>query len=161
MSPRTKSNLTILASFVAAYILASIPTPDWAEPFRPDWVALVLIYWCLALPERVGVGVAWTSGIMLDVLYGSLLGQQAIAKTLIAFIALRLHLRIRMFPMWQQAVFVFFLLVVNQVIVLWVKGVVSEQPEKIAYWTSAIVGGVVWPWVYLVLRDVRRRAGVS
>src|SRR3989344_1443770 len=103
LGPTTKSRLTLAATFAIAILLSVMPGPGWAEPFRPDWVGLVLIYWCMATPTRVGVGTGWLLGFIQDVLFGSLLGSHAIAKTLIAFITLKLHLQLRMFPRWQQA----------------------------------------------------------
>jgi len=82
---------------------------------------MVLIYWCMALPTRVGVGTAWSVGLMLDVLYGSMLGENALAKSLIAFLAVRFHLQLRMFPRWQQAVVVLLLVILNNLLVLWIK----------------------------------------
>ena len=156
MAPTTRSNLVIATTFVAAFILVSIPSPDWADQFRPDWVSLVLIYWCLATPQRVGVGTGWTVGLMLDVLYGSLLGQQALAKTIIAFLTIKLHLRVRMFPPWQQALFIFILLIIDHLVVMWIKGMTEQPPEVLSRWTPIVVGMVVWPWVFMFLRKVRR-----
>ena len=92
MNRDTRRRLTFFGTFVVAVILAIMPFPKWAEPFRPDWMGLVLIYWCLAVPERVSVGTGWLLGFIQDVLYGSLLGSNALGKTLIAFLTVRLHL---------------------------------------------------------------------
>lgn len=156
-----RARLTLITSFVMAFILSILPAPVWAEPFRPDWVGLVLIYWCIAAPNRVGVGVGWTVGLILDVLYGSLLGQHALAKTAIAYIALRLHLQIRMFPAWQQAGTVLLLLIINQILLLWVRGTIGEAPTTWKYWISSFIGMLIWPWLFVILRDLRRRGDVS
>ncbi len=65
-----KQRLLILASFVLAMMLAIIPLPDSVRLLRPDWVSLVLVYWCMAVPERIGVGSGWIVGLFLDALYG-------------------------------------------------------------------------------------------
>jgi len=161
MDQNNRSRLVIGITFLVALILAILPGPDWAEPFRPDWVGLVLIYWCMATPQRVGVGVGWTVGLILDVLYGSLLGQQALAKTLLAFLTLKLHLQMRMFPRWQQAVTVLVLVAINHLLVLWVKDLIVHTSVQWSYWTSSIVSMLIWPWLFVILRDVRRRAHVS
>lgn len=157
----SRSRIVIAFTFLVALILAILPVPRWAQPFRPDWVSLVLIYWCMATPQRVGVGIGWMVGLILDVLYGSLLGEQALAKTLIAFLTLKLHLRMRMFPRWQQAVTVLVLVVVNHLVVLWVRDLVTHAPVRWSYWTSSVVSMLIWPWLFVILRDVRRRARVS
>lgn len=156
-----RSRLTIGLTFLAAFLLSVLPVPVWAEPFRPDWVGLTLIYWCMATPARIGVGVGWTVGLILDVLYGSLLGQQALAKTLLAFVTIKLHLQLRMFPRWQQAVSVFVLIGMNYLLLIWIKSLVDQPTVKWSYLTSGIVSMVIWPWLFIILRDIRRRVRVS
>ena len=153
--------LTLFGTFAAAVILAIMPFPAWAEPFRPDWVGLVLIYWCLAMPERVSVGTGWLLGFLQDVLYGSLLGSNALGKTLLAFLTVRLHLQLRMFPRWQQAVSIFGLLIANQLLVLWIRGAIGQAPDTLIYWTPSVVGALLWPWLFVILRDLRRRGGIA
>jgi rod shape-determining protein MreD len=160
LQPDLRSRLLVLATFVAALILTIMPVPSWAEPFRPDWAALTLIYWCMAMPQRVGVGTGWLLGLLVDILYGSLLGSHALAKSLIAYVTVKLHLQLRMFPRWQQAAAVLLLLVMNQVLVLWIRGAIGQAPETLFYWTASIVGMLVWPWLFVILRDVRRRGGI-
>lgn len=155
-----RRRVTVLGTFAAAVILTAMPFPIWAEPFRPDWVGLVLIYWCLAMPERISVGTGWLLGFLQDVLYGSLLGSNALGKTLVAYLTVRLHLQVRMFPRWQQAVSVFGLLIINQLLVLWIRGAIGQAPETFSYWTPSVVGALLWPWLFVILRDLRRRGGI-
>ena len=161
LRPDTRRRVTLIGTFTIAIILAIMPFPTWAEPFRPDWVALVLIYWCLAVPERVAVGTGWLLGFLQDVLYGSLLGSNALGKTLVAFLTVRLHLQVRMFPRWQQAVSVLGLLIANQLLVLWIRGAIGQAPETFSYWTPSIVGALLWPWLFVILRDLRRRGNIA
>ena len=161
LSQHARGRLIIAATFVVALVLTILPWPVWTEQFRPDWVALVLIYWCMALPGRIGVGSGFLAGLTLDVLYGSLLGSNALAKTVVAFLAVRLHLQLRMFPRWQQAVSVLGLLVVNQLLVLWIRGAIGQAPDTFSYWTPSIVGALLWPWLFVILRDLRRRGGIA
>jgi rod shape-determining protein MreD len=121
----------------------------------------VLIYWCLAMPERTSVGTGWLLGFLQDVLYGSLLGSNALGKTLLAFLTVRLHLQLRMFPRWQQAVSIFGLLITNQLLVLWIRGAIGQAPETFIYWTPSVVGALLWPWLFVILRDLRRRGSIT
>ncbi|MFQ5936963.1 MAG: rod shape-determining protein MreD, partial [Acidiferrobacterales bacterium] len=148
----TQGMLIIATTFVVALLLSMLPGPEWAERFRPNWVALVLIYWCVATPALVGVGVGWIVGLVLDLLFGSVLGQHALALAIIAYIAHRLHLQIRMFPRWQQAATVLILLTINQILVLWIKGVLGQAPTLLPNVTSSIVGMVIWPLIFIILR---------
>lgn len=161
MTLAMRSRLIIGATFAVAFILTSLPGPQWADMLRPDWVGLVLIYWCLAIPERVGVGVGWSVGLLQDVIYGSLLGQNAFGKSLVAFIVLKLHLRMRIFPLWQQAALVLLLMGLNQVIVLWIKSLTEQSAVGMGYWVSIVINMLIWPWLFIILRDIRRRGHVK
>ena len=148
-------------TFIVALMLTILPLPDWATPFRPEWVAMTLIYWTMALPLRVGVGVGWVMGLLLDVLKGALLGQHALGLALVAYFTLRIHQRIRVFPLWQQAVSVGALLAIHMLLVLWVYGITGAAPGTWLYWAPLVTSIVLWPWVFMILRDLRRRCCLS
>jgi rod shape-determining protein MreD len=147
---------TIFASLVAALVLVAIPLPDWAVPWRPAWATLVLIHWCLAAPQTVGMGVAWTVGLLTDALTGTLLGQHALGMTLVADLVLRSQQRLRVFPLWHQAVVVFLLVSMHQSVSLWVNGIQGMPTRGDLVWLPALVSGVLWPWMSVILRDLRR-----
>jgi rod shape-determining protein MreD len=153
--------VAIVTVFLIALGLSVMPLPVWAQDFRPQWVTLALVYWCMALPQRVGVGSAWTLGVLEDVLTGTLLGQHALGLSLIAFLTLKLHLRVRIFPLWQQSLVVLSLLLVERLLALWVIGATGQPTPTLWYWMPTLVGMLLWPWVYIVLRDVRRRFKVT
>ena len=148
-------------SFVLALMLTALPVPDWAALWRPAWVALVLIYWCMAVPSRVGVVVGWCAGLFLDVLSGTLLGQHALALALVAYITHKSYRRVRVLPPWQQAISVFVLVFVYQLLVLWITGVQGNPVSASAYWASPLISMLLWPWLFVVLRDVRRKYQVA
>ena len=151
----------IIASFIIALMLTMLPMPNWAAPGRPEWVSLVLIYWCMALPHRIGVGIGWFMGLLLDVVQGAVLGQHALALTLVALVTVTFHLRLRLYPLRQQALFIMSMIAMQQALVLWVKGVIGEAPAGWQYWTPTFTSMVLWPWVFLLLRDARRQCGVT
>lgn len=144
-------------TFVIALMLTIVPMPDWADPFRPEWVAMTLIYWAMALPLRVSVGVGWSMGIALDVLKGAALGQHALALTVVAYLAVKLHQRIRVFPLWQQAVSIGAIIAMHLLLVLWVYGITGHEAASWKYWTPLLSSMLLWPWVFVFLRDLRRR----
>lgn len=156
-----RAGWVIVASFAAALGLSIVPLPAWAGPFRPEWAALVLIYWCLALPHRVAVGAGWLVGLLLDVLEGGMLGQHALGLTLVAYLAVRLHQRIRVFPLWQQALTVLMLLALHQLVVAWTDGIAGLPGGDWRRFGAALTGMLLWPWVFAMLRGLRRRFGVS
>ncbi len=158
---RHQGSWIIVVSFIVAFVFTSLPLPDWIDRVRPDWVGLVLIYWCMALPHRVGVGTGWTAGLVLDASKGALLGQHALALTVVAFLALKTHRRIRVLPVWQQALVVMLFLTMNQLLVIWINGIIGYPPQNLWYLGPAFGGLLLWPWVYIVLRDLRRRFQVD
>ena len=110
----------ILSSLLVALVLALVPLPEWAVWARPEWVALTLIYWCLALPHRVGIITALAVGLALDGLEGAVLGQNALALVVLALLCLVLYQRVRVFSLAQQSGVVFILVGINQLLCQWV-----------------------------------------
>ena len=161
MSAARPGYIAILLSFLVALMLTALPMPAWAALWRPAWVALVLIYWCMAAPAYAGVVMAWALGLFLDVLVGSLLGQHALALAIVAFVAHRFHRQVRVLPIWQQGVSVFGLVFIYQALILWITGIQGMPILAAAYWSSPLVSMLLWPWIYIVLRDVRRRYPVA
>jgi len=160
MSPgRAPRRLPVIACIVLALMLAIVPMPDWANPFRPDWVALTLIYWAMILPRSYGIGSAWIVGIVLDVAQGTLLGQYAIALCFVVYVTIKFHLQFRVFPVSQMSATVFAILAFYQFILFWINGVAGVTTSAITYWGPVISGALIWPLVTLVLGDVRYRAG--
>ena len=151
----------VLTTFALGILLSILPLPGYISLLRPDWVALVLVYWCMAIPDRVGIGSAWALGLLLDVLYGSLLGEQALAKALLAFLTLRFTLRLRMFPRWQQSIGVGVLIAVSDLAVLMVKSLVHATPPIWSDTAPLVANVLLWPFLFAVLREVRRRAKIS
>jgi len=146
---------------IGAFMLAIMPLPDWAVEFRPDWVTLVLIYWAMAVPTRVGVTVAWFAGLLLDVSYGTLMGQHAVGMVLVIYIIHLQHQRLRVASLLQQAIVIFILLLVKQLLTLWVDGMLGRAPHSWLYFMPTITSTLLWPWTYLILRDLRRKFGIE
>lgn len=161
MSTTRIGYIVIALSFIVALMLTALPMPAWAAMWRPAWVALVLIYWCMASPAYSGVVVGWLLGLFLDVLAGTLLGQHALALAVVAFLAHRFHRQVRVLPIWQQGVSVFGLVFLYQALILWITGIQGMPVLAAAYWSSPLVSMLLWPWVFIVLRDVRRRYQVA
>ena len=151
----------IIVSFIIAFILLMIPLPNWAQLFRPEWVAIVVIYWSMALPKRVSVGVSWFAGLIVDVIRGSLLGQHALALAVVSFLTIHLHQRIRVYPLWQQAVTIFLVMVINYLIILWIRGIMGEAPSTWQVLIPATMTAVLWPAAFIFMRFIRRQFHVT
>ena len=158
---KANSHWIIPASFAVAFMLTALPLPEWAVQWRPCWIAMVLIYWCMALPSRVGIGIAWMLGLLLDVQQGTVLGQNALGFSVIAFMTLRFHQRIRVFPLAQQAIVVCSYLFLFQFLTLWIRGMMGVPPQQWTFWMPAVSSMLLWPWLFIILRDLRRKYQVS
>ncbi len=150
--------IPVIITLIIALMLSVVPLPDWVEAFRPDWIALALIYWAMMLPRSWSVGSAWLVGLVLDIAQGTLLGQHALALALIVFITVRMHLLMRVFPMSQLTATVFSLLALYQFMLFWVNGVVGLPVASIQYWAPVISGTLLWPLVASLLNGARMRA---
>ncbi len=150
----------VVVSFLVALLLVVFPLPEGLQHARPQWVALILIYWTMALPDRVGAGTGWLVGLLQDLLQSNLLGQHALAYGILAFLSIKLHQRIRVFPLWQQALAVMVLLLLTRLIVLWTSGVTGRAPDTSQYWFASVTSTALWPVVFLVMRSVRQRFSV-
>jgi len=151
----------ILATFFVALVLAMLPLPRWLVSARPEWTALFLIYWCLALPHRVGLLSALCLGVMLDVLEGARLGQNGLALVTVALLVLLLYPRVRVFSLWQQAAVVFVLIGIHQMICQWVKGLEGLGSQTRLFLLPALTSSMLWPVVLHGLRGLRRSYHVT
>ncbi len=143
----------ILATIVVALILTLLPMPEWTGWARPAWVLMVLIYWTMTIPYQVNVGIAWTMGLILDVLTGTMLGEHALALTVVVYLTYRSHMRINMYPMIQQSFSILFFVMSYQFIIYCIQGFVGEPPLSHLYWLSSLTSMLLWPWLYVLLRD--------
>ena len=152
-----QGGIVIIITILVAMLLMLVPLTDNLRFARPEWVLMTLIYWAMALPERVGVGYAWCVGLLMDVLMGGALGVEAFSYALVIYLILRFHLQLRQYPLWQQALSIMtFVLVVN------IPAVVMTANFASWYvWLPVVTTTVLWPIVYAFLRTVRRAFNVS
>jgi rod shape-determining protein MreD len=146
---------TILLSFLAALVLNFLPWKDLR--FVPDFVAMVLCFWCIRQPRLVGLGVAWTLGLLTDVGNGVLLGQHALAYSLLAFLSLWLSRRILWFGMPQQMLHVAILLLVSQGVLLLVRVGAGASFPGWGMLAGPLLGALIWPVLSWVLLMPQRR----
>ncbi|SIR55144.1 rod shape-determining protein MreD [Aeromonas sp. RU39B] len=153
--------LWIWLTILLALSLSILPLPIQLAPFRPDWLSMVLLYWALALPHRVNVGSAWVAGLLLDVLLGSTLGVRAMAMGITVYLAAFQFQKIRNFSVWQQALIVGALTFVGKATVFWAEHLFTRANLNFVYFWSTLSTMFLWPWVFLVLRQLRRRFNIK
>lgn len=127
--------------------LTVVPLPDLVEPLRPNFVALTVLWLCLLSVRATGLLLAWTAGLALDALHGMLLGQNALALVLIAYIALKMRLRIRAFPVLHQSVVVGALLGLNEFLLFWIDGLAGHPVTTWTRWVPVLTGAAIWPFL--------------
>jgi len=150
------NGIIILLTLLMALIVTIIPMPLGADVFRPDWVLVVLIYWCLALPNRVNVITAWIMGFLLDVLLGSTLGVHAAAMALSIYIIAENFQKIRNFSIWQQSLIVSVLAALYHLLVFWMQRLLTDVAFLPSYLYPVLTSMILWPWAFLLLRKIRR-----
>ncbi len=160
MTPeRAALSWIVFPSFFIAFVLAIISLPDFVPDYiafaRPHWVALVLVYWIIYLPQHIGLIIAWTSGLLIDVLEGGLLGEHALVYLTIGFIVANLYQRMRMFSVWQQASLIFAALLVGDLILYLIDLLALGRQWSYLYLLPSFVSALLWPWLFLSLRQLR------
>lgn len=156
-----QTSLAIILSILVALLLSVMPMPEPISLARPMWLAMVLAYWVMALPHRVGLLTAWLTGLLSDVLFGQLFGQNALVMTLVVWMVLLLYQRIRRFPLWQQSLVMLPVFGIAQMVLLWLNSLSGNRPPTLLFLLPAVVSAVLWPWVFSLLRGVRRRFHVN
>ena len=159
--PRAHGRWLIALSIVLALVLMITPLPGLLQPYRPEWTMLVIIYWSLALPARVGVGIAWLVGLLQDVLQATPLGSHALAFALAAYLTIQLYQRIRNFPLWQQALTVLLLMLLVRGALFATRGLMDSPALDWRFWLPVLTSTLVWPPLFLLLRFLRRTYRVN
>jgi len=146
----------VLLSLLLGLLANLAPLTGTALAFRPDFLALVLLYWCIQQPRYVGVGTAWVVGLLMDVGDATLFGQHALAYAVLAYGAEYFRRRVLRFPLWQQAVQVAGLLIICSSIVLLVRVVGGALLPGWIYFAPPLVGAVLWPVISILLQTPQR-----
>lgn len=158
MTRARTSPLTLWLTLLIAIVLTIVPLPEVVAPFRPPWVTMAIIYWGMMWPRLCGILTAFICGLILDVLSGSLLGQHAMALSVVSYLTLRFHLQIRIFPLWQLTATAFVLLAVDAFLVFWAAGIAGYPTGGWGRWTQVVAGAVCWAPVMAVFDSQRLRA---
>lgn len=162
MAGREEHGLWVIwMSFLAAFVLSVVALPQWLVWARPEWLALVLIYWTIALPHRVGLLTGLILGVGLDAMEGAVFGQNAFSLMVVALLSLTLYQRLRVFNVLQQAGTVFILIGINQLICQWVQNLQGRGTQSLLFLLPAFSSALIWPVVLHVLRSQRRHYRVT
>lgn len=137
--------------------LQFVPLPAILDDIRPPFLVLTVIYWSLAVPRAGGIALGFIAGLAIDVFKGAVLGQYALATSLIAYLAIRQHLLVRNKPVFEQALLVAVALALYELVAWLIDGWTGHAMNGIARWLPIATGAVVWPLVTAVLGQTHAR----
>lgn len=148
-SPGSRAMIALLMT--VGVLLDIIPLPFWLDMFRPALPALLVLYFCTMAPYTGGIALAFFPGLALDILQGSLLGQHALALSLIAYLAIRFHLMTRAKPLFEQSLLVFGALLTYEAVLWAIDGWIGHPLASATRWLHTLVGAVLWPVIVGVM----------
>jgi rod shape-determining protein MreD len=149
--------LPMALSALVALALAVLPLPSAVDAFRPDLLVLVVFYWSIESPRAGGLALAFFGGLALDVVRGVVLGQHALALTLMAAWATHLRLRLRVFSVLSQSLTIFALLTGYQFVLFWVDGATGNPVTTFSRWLAPVTGALLWPLLAGILGRLHDR----
>ncbi|WGE42747.1 rod shape-determining protein MreD [Actinobacillus equuli] len=152
--------LVLISIFMIAFVLEIMPWPIGFQGLRPNWLVLVLIYWALALPNKVSVGTAFVAGIVWDLVLGSILGIHALVLSIAIYFVAKYHLILRNLSLWLQAILVMLYVVAIRFLIYFVELVLHSAEFNSQEVLGAIISGILWPWIFLLMRHIRRQLGL-
>lgn len=142
----------IIVSIIIAFALTILPMrPEWVL-YRPEWIALTFIHWGLVSPNKSSLLFAWFVGLLIDAVYGSIIGQHALGFTIVLFLTLRMRSRLLLDSVFQQFFLVFLVLGTYLLINLWILGITGNSPKGWSYWLTVLTSLIVWPVYHSYLK---------
>jgi rod shape-determining protein MreD len=145
------SRMRLLLSAVVALILTVLPLPRWLDVVRPAFLVLTVLYWSVNAPRAGGLAIGFFAGLMLDIFQGPVLGEHALALSLITYIAVREHQRIRSKPAIQQALIVLAALLMYEVVLFMIDGWTGHPVTSPLRWVHPFTGALIWPVAAAIL----------
>ena len=152
----SRHSLLIAISIFFALVMALMPLPISFEPYRPDWVLMVLMYWSLAVPHRLNIGTAWVVGLLMDLASGSPLGVNSLTYSVCIFITASNFQKIRNFSLWQQSILIALFLTLYHLMQFWLNHFLMGVYFSPLYMWPVLTGMLCWWWIFLILRKYRR-----
>lgn len=152
-----KQRILIGLTFLVGMMLTILPLPEWVVWYQPAWVLMILLFWMIAIPYRVGIGAAFVIGLLLDFLMGSILGQHALLFTCLAYFFIRFQIPIHSLPASQQTILVLITIAIYLALQYWIMAMADSSPLTGKYWLSLVSTTLLWPWLRFLLNDYQHR----
>lgn len=151
----------ILLTYLAALLFAIVPLETELLWWRPELLALLVIYWVLVMPEQTSILTIWLLGCLLDLLDGAPLGQHAMGLMVIAYLCLLSYQRVRNYTFWHQAFFVFVFIGLYQLVGNWVHSLRGSPAASLHFLLSAFTSALLWPPMFVLLERLRLRFHIN
>lgn len=162
MGPRKVSNSGVFwavsLSVFVALVLTALPAPEVLFNFWPDWVALVLFYWALMMPERVGPWVGFLVGTLMEALFVKSFGVLGLGFATLLFVINGVHLQLRVLSVWQQMIVVTLFIGIFKLVTGWLYGLIEGFALSGEYFYSLLGCMVIWPFLFILMQELRRLA---
>ena len=140
------NNLVFVWSIMLLTTMMTImPLPDFFHGIRIEWVSLAIIFFSMMNVSLMGVIAAWTIGLLLDLLQGGLLGENALILSIISYLSYRFRFQVRVYPDWQLMIVTLFFLSFGNLISLWIRGFSGRMLFVTEEWLSIFIAALIWP----------------
>lgn len=153
--------LPMFFSFLFAFCFMIIPINPALKWLRPDLVTLLVIYWVANAPGQIGIIFAFTVGVLFDLLTGMLVGSMGLTLAIVAFFAMNLRLRLRIYRFWQKLIIIMLLVACSQLIRLWIQMLIGHPPASFMYWLSSVSSALLWPVLCMMLDSTYRASRLA
>ncbi len=135
----------LFVSVFVALVLTVLPLPPWLDVLRPAFLVLAVLYWSVNAPRTGGIALGFFAGLALDVFQGPVLGEHALALSLVTYIVVREHQRIRSKSAIQQALIVFAALIIYEIVLFMIDGWTGHAVTTALRWVHTLTGALIWP----------------
>ena len=152
-----RSYFVVYSSFFIALLLAIFPLPIYLNAFRPEWILLILIYWTLALPHKIGTFHALVLGLILDLLLGSTIGLHALLLPLFSYFVAINFQKIRCFSIAKMTLLVGATVFLNKLALYLIASTEHEIVLHHYYFLTVFSSMMLWPWFFLFMRTIRQK----
>ncbi|OOF71277.1 rod shape-determining protein MreD [Rodentibacter caecimuris] len=152
--------LAIFCFFIIALVMELAPWPTNFQDFKPSWLVLVLLYWVLAIPNKVSIGWAFILGLVWDLVLGSILGIHSLVLAIAFYFIAKNYLILRNLSLWFQSVLVVFFIFSIRLMIFLIEFLINNAYFNWQEIWGALASGILWPWVFLFMRKIRRKVGL-
>ncbi|GJH42398.1 rod shape-determining protein MreD [Pasteurella canis] len=149
--------LILICTFIVALVMEIAPWPVDFQNFKPAWLVLVLLYWALSVPNKVSIGTAFVLGVVWDLVLGSILGVHALILSIFIYLVALNHLILRNLSLWMQSLLVVCFVFAIRIGIFLIELLLHSASFNWQEIYGALASGLLWPWVFLLLRRIRRQ----